>query len=104
MLPQSASAWCLNPRAPPQIGMYMPLASPRQLTGDSGLTGLPLFSPLAAAGFFAQGVAQEWNFNQHEALRNFEHVVELSPECAICWWGVARARGSNINRAIHDQA
>ena len=91
--------WCAIPEPPPRVGMY----------------GLPMSAPILSIsererpwtaevrGLLAQGLAQEWNFNQHEALRNLRHAVELEPTCALCWWALARALGPNINRRVMDQ-
>ena len=87
--------------APPVLGMYG-----SSITAASGLQGGIMIELAEASGLFAQGVAQEWNFNQHEAQRNFAHATVLSPSCAVCWWGVARAHSGNINRPLQsiDQA
>eukprot|EP00966_Prymnesium_polylepis_P258979 5981794-Prymnesium_polylepis.1 len=61
-------------------------------------------APEEVCGFLEQGLAQEWNFNQHESLRNMRHAVELAPTCAVCLWALARALGPNTNRGVHDQA
>ena len=66
-----------------------------------GVNGWP--ATVEARGLLDQGLAQEWNFNQHEALRNLRHVTELDPTCSLCWWALARALGPNINRAVANQ-
>ena len=60
--------------------------------------------PPRVAGFMSQGLAQEWNFNQHESGRNFMHATTLEPGCAVCWWGIARSLASNINRQLLKRA
>lgn len=85
-------SWCEDPTAPPTAGMYGgKLAAP--LLGLASPTG-----DAEADALLAQGLAQEWNFNTHEARRNLQMVVQLHPKCALCWWALARTFASNINR------
>ncbi len=50
---------------------------------------------------FWQGMLQLWNFNTDEALRNFQaSVAEDSEGCAMCYWGLAIAHSTNINRFV----
>ena len=36
-------------------------------------------------------------FNHSESVRSFKAAQRLDPNCAICFWGEALARGPNIN-------
>jgi tetratricopeptide (TPR) repeat protein len=56
-----------------------------------------------ARTLFAQGLMQLWNFNTPEALRNFEASIEEDNNCAMCLWGIAAARGTNINRFVDTE-
>jgi hypothetical protein len=47
--------------------------------------------------FFDQGVDLLFGFNHAEAIRSFREGARLDPDCAMCWWGVAFALGTNIN-------
>ena len=91
----ATESWCASAARPPLVGMYGPDMSAPLLRVRP--TGAPMVD-----GLFAQGLAQEWNFNDRESLRNFQTAADLAPDCAICWWGVARALSSNINRQIMD--
>merc|ERR1719401_522916 len=93
----SDDTWCRDPRAAPKPGMYGPHVSFQ-------LSDVPLIEPPEAQLLFNQGLMQEFSFNHVESRRNFEHVVRLSPNCALCWWGVARSHSSNINSDIEDYA
>ena len=60
-----------------------------------------------AQRYFDQGVAFITSFNHDEGLRAMEHVVKLSPTCAMAWWGVALACSPHINSvgvsSVHDR-
>ncbi len=48
---------------------------------------------------FNQGVAQLHGFWYYEAERTFRQAAVLDPECAMCYWGMAMANMSNLERA-----
>jgi len=50
-----------------------------------------------AQKFFDQGLALLYGFNRYEALRSFRRAVELDPQAAMAYWGVAMAAGPYIN-------
>src|SRR5260221_1233900 len=47
--------------------------------------------------YFDQGLTLLFNFNHAEAIRSFDAVATLDPDCAMAWWGMAYAYGPNIN-------
>ncbi len=47
--------------------------------------------------WFAQGVRLVWAFDEAEAIRSFQQAQRLDPNCAMCFWGEAWARGPTIN-------
>lgn len=53
---------------------------------------------------FDQGIRLTFGFNHAEAIRSFREGARLDPHCAMCWWGVALALGSNINLPMPDDA
>ncbi len=53
--------------------------------------------------FFDQGLRLQYAFNHAEAIRSYEHALELDPGCAMCWWGLALAAGPNINGPMSDE-
>ncbi|MEO0650343.1 MAG: tetratricopeptide repeat protein [Planctomycetota bacterium] len=57
--------------------------------------------PLAQT-YFDQGLALSYGFNHDEAVRSFEAVAELDPDCAMAYWGQAYALGPNINLPVDD--
>ena len=54
--------------------------------------------------FFDQGIRLIFGFNHAEAIRSFREAARLDPNCAMCWWGVAFALGTNINLPMQPDA
>ncbi len=52
----------------------------------------------AAQTWFMRGLMWCYGFNQEEAVRCFTRVVELDPECAMGYWGIAYAAGPFYNK------
>ncbi|MDT8435766.1 MAG: tetratricopeptide repeat protein [Gemmatimonadota bacterium] len=50
-----------------------------------------------AQAYFDQGLRLQYAFNHAEAIRSYRAALDLDPECAMCWWGIALAAGPNIN-------
>ena len=50
-----------------------------------------------AQRWFDQGLRMAYAFNHAEALKAFRHAIRLDPTCAMCYWGIALAEGSNYN-------
>ncbi|PNH11132.1 hypothetical protein TSOC_002057 [Tetrabaena socialis] len=51
-------------------------------------------SPSAQA-LFNQGLLLAFGYNQPEARKSFAAALSYDPACAMCWWGLAYARGEN---------
>jgi len=47
--------------------------------------------------WFKQGVRLIWAFDEEEAIRAFRMAQRLDPQCAMCFFGEAWARGPTIN-------
>ncbi|MBS1149121.1 MAG: tetratricopeptide repeat family protein, partial [Myxococcaceae bacterium] len=47
--------------------------------------------------WFDQGLNLAYGFNPDAAIRSFAYAAELSPDCAMCFWGVAYANGPHLN-------
>ncbi len=54
-----------------------------------------------AAVWFNRGLNWCYGFNQEEAVRCFEKVVELDAQCAMGHWGIAYAAGPFYNKPWH---
>ncbi|MFK7741656.1 MAG: redoxin domain-containing protein [Planctomycetota bacterium] len=52
-----------------------------------------------AQQFFDQGICQQHGFWHFEAERSFRQVAKLQPDCAMAYWGMARANDENAERA-----
>lgn len=77
--------------------------------GAPGFTGLgdhhmPITALPEAQKFFDQGIKLTFGFNHAEAVRSFRQAARIDGNCAMCWWGVAFALGSNINMPMPDDA
>ena len=65
---------------------------------------MPITATPEAQKFFDQGVKLTFGFNHAEAIRSFRQAARIDVNCAMCWWGVAFALGSNINMPMPDDA
>jgi hypothetical protein len=50
-----------------------------------------------AQRWFDQGLRLVYAFNHHEAEKAFREAARRDPACAMCYWGIAIAEGSNYN-------
>jgi len=53
-----------------------------------------------AQRFFDQGLTLVYAFNHEEAVRAFRRAIELDPQAAMPWWGIALAVGPNYNMDV----
>ena len=54
--------------------------------------------------YFDQGLRLVYAFNHAEAIRAFTEALRLSPDCAMCAWGVAYAHGPHVNGGMDSLA
>ena len=72
--------------------------TPPVLLDGLGYAGLePDSTNAEARRWFAQGVRLIWAFDEVEAIRSFQQAQRLDPNCALCFFGEAWARGPTIN-------
>lgn len=72
--------------------------TPPVLLDGLGYAGLESDSANAEArAWFAQGVRLVWAFDEVEAIRAFQQAQRADPNCAMCYFGEAWARGPTIN-------
>ncbi len=69
--------------------------------GTSGI--VPDTANAEARRWFDQGVRLIWAFDEVEAVRAFREAQRLAPDCAMCFWGEAWARGPTINLNPRDE-
>ncbi|MGE0682572.1 MAG: hypothetical protein AB7P69_16940 [Candidatus Binatia bacterium] len=50
-----------------------------------------------AQRYFNQGMRLVYGFNHNEAIRSFQEVLRLDPNCTMAYWGIALALGPNLN-------
>jgi tetratricopeptide (TPR) repeat protein len=91
---------CLVPQAEATGGSANEAAPapPPVLMDGLGYAGIEADSDnREARAWFAQGVRLIWAFDEAEAIRAFKEAQRLDPECALCFFGEAWARGPTIN-------
>src|SRR5262245_37757359 len=57
-----------------------------------------------AQQYFDQGLTWTFAFNHDEAIRSFQEVARLDPDCAMAQWGIALCNGPHINNPSMDEA
>lgn len=55
-----------------------------------------------AQAYFDQGIQMMYAFTYPIAIRSFEEAQRQDPNCAMCYWGEAMARGPFINSRMID--
>jgi len=57
-----------------------------------------------AQAYFDQGMRLVFAFNHEAAIKSFQHALKLDPDLAMAHWGIALARGPNINLPMDSAA
>lgn len=57
-----------------------------------------------AQAAFNRGLAYMFGFNHGAAIEAFREAQAADPDCAMCYWGEAFARGPNINAPMSEDA
>ena len=71
--------------------------SPELLEGYGGYHRQASGSSHESQQWIDQGFQLVYGFNHEEGIRSFAHAAELSPDCAMAWWGVAYGNGVDVN-------
>lgn len=87
-------AWCFQPASG---GASAEPARPVLIDGLGTAGIIPDTASAEARLWFEQGVRLVWAFDEVEAVRAFQEAQRLDPNCAMCFWGEAWARGPTIN-------
>jgi len=85
------------------------LTASAAVVGEGEVGAIPLYEGLGqvhfpitttnplAQRYFDQGLSFAYGFNHAGAIAAFREAQRLDPQCAMCFWGEAFARGPNIN-------
>jgi hypothetical protein len=96
--PELGEAYCLLPPDEASGATAAAPAPPPVLIDGLGFAGIEADSGNAEArAWFAQGVRLVWAFDEAEGIRAFQQAQRLDPNCALCFFGEAWARGPTIN-------
>jgi tetratricopeptide (TPR) repeat protein len=72
-------------------------ARPVAYTGLGGYSHKITTASPQAQAWFDQGLRLVYAFNHNEAQKAFVECTRLDASCAMCYWGIAIAEGSNYN-------
>ena len=98
------------------VALAVPLFVATGARAQEAGTTVPLYTDLGthhyaistrvplAQRYFDQGLRLYYAFNHAEAIRSFGEAARLDPGCAMCHWGLALARGPNINAPMAPDA
>jgi tetratricopeptide (TPR) repeat protein len=90
--------------AQPHVHAAAPAADSVPLYGQLGTFTRPLGRSSQAQPWFDQGMRLTYAFGHATATRSFRAGIARDSTCAMCWWGVAWARGPYINNPTPDSA
>lgn len=108
-------AVCVGCASAGQGAPFAPVVAPQagEASGSAAADGIALFRsglgdfavPIStknpeAQAYFNQGFQMMYSFAQPEAIASFREAWARDPECAICYWGEAWARGSYLNASM----
>ncbi len=76
-----------------------PVPAPEKLPAPVRMTGIgnshmKIKATPEAQEWFDQGLNLLHDFWDYESARAFEQAIRVDPQCAMCWWGLAKAEGS----------
>jgi tetratricopeptide (TPR) repeat protein len=81
-----------------------PIAPPEQLPAPVKMTGIgnshiAIKSSAEAQAWFDQGLSLLHDFWEFESAKAFEQAIRVDPNCAMCYWGLAKAEMSRGDEA-----
>ena len=87
-----------GPMAGHDMGEMKPVDSPDKLPVPERMTGIgnghiTITATPEAQAWFDQGLNLSHDFWDYESARAFEQAIRVDPNCAMCYWGLARALG-----------
>jgi tetratricopeptide (TPR) repeat protein len=75
-----------------------PIPPPEQLPVPIRMTGIgnshiQIKANAEAQAWFDQGLSLMHDFWDYESAKAFEQSIRVDPNCAMCWWGLAKTEG-----------
>jgi tetratricopeptide (TPR) repeat protein len=106
-----AQTGSLDSSAMPAMDGMQPVPPPEQLPAPIPMTGIgnshiAIHADARTQAWFDQGLTLYHDFWDYESARAFEQAIRTDPQCAMCYWGLARAlefRGDE-EKSFADQA
>ncbi|MDX1568178.1 MAG: hypothetical protein R3223_10290, partial [Longimicrobiales bacterium] len=96
-------------------GLTAPAAAQQDAEGGTSAEAFPLYRSVtgslhrpvttdspAAQDYFDQGLQLIYAFSLPQAIASFEEAQRRDPECAMCWFGEAWARGPYLNGGMRE--
>jgi tetratricopeptide (TPR) repeat protein len=88
----------------PGMADMQPIPPPEQLPAPLRMTGIgnshiAIKSSPEAQMWFDQGLSLLHDFWEYESAKAFEQAIRVDPNCAMCYWGLAKAEVSRGDEA-----
>jgi tetratricopeptide (TPR) repeat protein len=98
MIAVVASAQPASMNATHNMADMRPVVPPDQLPTPIHMSGIgnahiTITASPEAQAWFDQGLNLMHDFWDYESMKAFEQSVRVDPNCAMCWWGLARSAG-----------
>jgi tetratricopeptide (TPR) repeat protein len=82
----------------PGMADMQPVTPPEQLPVPVKMTGIgnshiTIKASPETQAWFDQGLSLLHDFWDYESAKAFEQAIRVDPKCAMCWWGLAEAKG-----------
>jgi tetratricopeptide (TPR) repeat protein len=88
----------------PGMADMQPILPPEQLPAPAKMTGIgnshiAIKASPEAQAWFDQGLSLLHDFWEYESAKAFEQGIRVDPNCAMCYWGLAKAEESRGDEA-----
>src|SRR5262245_21518464 len=106
LLAAAAAAGCAAESAPAAASHRAPAPTasrPAPMENLGGFHRAVTTSSPEAQRWFDQGLVLTYGYNHAEAIRSYQRALELDPDFAMAWWGIAYAYGPHINNPAMDE-
>jgi hypothetical protein len=100
----SRAQQCRSMGAMSNMGDMQPIPAPEQLPAPVRMTGIgnshiAIKASPEAQAWFDQGLSLLHDFWEYESAKAFEQGIRVDPNCAMCYWGLAKAELSRGDEA-----